>query len=147
MITQMIYHQGIVFLLAVLYGIVLTLIYEVVDDICRICFSNVTIRFLLYFTYFVFYLYKMADFMWKYDLGNLRVYSAVGFFLGILIYIFVFSVAIGTIICKILRIFSEFCKKIKNIICKPLKKIFKGFRLIFISYIKNLKQQGARKNG
>lgn len=143
MITEMMHHQALVFWLAIQTSIVLTFIYDVLNIMTNILMQKLPFKVVVYCAYGLEYLYVFARFIWIHDLGELRMYTCIGFMLGMWVYISLISPRVSPVLRRIIIFLQEFVKKILIIICKPLKNLYKQIRLCMEAYLIKHKRRGV----
>lgn len=139
--NNFIYHQFFLLLLSFLLGIFIAFFYDIFRALRRTIQHSIKLIaiedlfFWIFCSFFIFFL------LYYYNDGNIRSYTILGIFLGILFYIFIctsytmvillFFFRISVIITKKLLFFLHLpAKFFLKVLLNPLKKIYRTITII-----------------
>ena len=131
-------NQAYLFIIFILNGFLIGIVFDVFR-ILRKSFD--TSNFLTYIEDTLFWIITASIILYslfKFNNGQFRTYIFAGIFLGIAIYMVLFSRIIIKVSVKIVNFLKSICIYIYNIILYPFKKIFKIICNIIIAPIQHL---------
>lgn len=125
MIGLIVTTQGDVFLISMIYGAALSLIYDMIRSFRRVVSHSNFVIAVEDFLYWIFWACAIISMIYTYNNGDLRSYVILGLILGACLYYLLFSRLILFLLTFILKKISRFLHFILSILIKPVKILSK----------------------
>lgn len=139
--NDFIYHQFFLLFLSFLLGIFIAFFYDIFRALRRTIYHSIKLVaiedlfFWIFCSFFIFFL------LYYYNDGNIRSYTILGIFLGILFYIFICTSYTMVLLLSFFRILRIIMKKLLfflhlpakfflKVLLNPLKKIYRTIKIV-----------------
>lgn len=139
--NDFIYHQFFLLFLSFLLGIFIAFFYDIFRALRRTIYHSIKLVAIEDFFFWIFCSFFIFFLLYYYNDGNIRSYTILGIFLGILFYIFICTSHTMVLLLSFFRILRIIMRKLLfflhlpakfflKVLLNPLKKIYRTIKII-----------------